>query len=103
MNRLAIPLSILALTSAGCAMSVREPNIIPPSPAIQPQTTGFRTGTGVVQSVAVAPARMGAAAAGASASTNRPGPLAEAVDASPNVAASTAASAIVSTRPLPTR
>ena len=76
MNRLAIPLSILALTSAGCAMSVREPNIIPPSPAIQPQTTGFRTGTGVVQSVAVAPARMGAAA-GASASTNRPGPLAE--------------------------
>jgi hypothetical protein len=52
-------------------MPVREPNIIPPAPAIQPQSTLSETGTGVVQAVMAAPGRMGAAA-GSSAVTNRP-------------------------------
>ena len=70
MNRLALPLSILAVTTiAGCAMPVRQANIIPPAPAIQPQSTLFETGTGVVQSVIAAPGRMGAAA-GSSAGSN---------------------------------
>ena len=68
MNRLAIPLSILAVaTVTACAMSVREPNIIPPSPRIQPQTTGYQTGTGLVQDVLPSPdARRTDAAAGVS-------------------------------------
>jgi hypothetical protein len=72
MNRLAIPLSILAVaTVAACAAPVQQANVIPPQPAIQPQPVGYQAGTGVVQAVMAAPPRMGAAAGG-SAATKRP-------------------------------
>ena len=71
MNRLAIPLSILAAATVAACAPVQQANVIPPQPAIQPQPVGYQAGTGVVQAVMAAPGRMGAAAGG-SAATKRP-------------------------------
>ena len=71
MKRLATPLSILAVAGvAACTTTYHSSPF--GSAAVVPQTTGYRPGTGVIQNVFAAPARV--AVAGGSATTNRPEP-----------------------------
>jgi hypothetical protein len=64
MTKLAIPLSILALALAGCAGTRSGPAMEAHAAPIVPQTTGYHSGTGVVQSTMLAPAPMGGATGG---------------------------------------
>jgi hypothetical protein len=73
MNRLALPLAILAGTLAACAQTPRDAGPLPPLGAITPQPLAYHPGTGVIQSVGRVPEPI-TAVAGGSAQTRRPEP-----------------------------